>query len=72
LGKDICRRSQGFYSWIFKYISEDMLIKKIEDNAMYVEHITVDEFKKKLTPYIDQLNYHASSILCMIILEAQF
>ncbi len=26
--------------------NEDMVIKK--DNAMYVQHITVDEFKKKL------------------------
>jgi hypothetical protein len=44
-----------------------MFIK--EEIEMYVDHITVDEFKKVLSLFIDQLNYQASSIMCMIILE---
>jgi hypothetical protein len=35
-----------------------MFIK--EEIAMYVDHITVDEFKKVLSLFIDQLNYQAS------------
>jgi hypothetical protein len=43
--------------------NEDMFIE--EDSALYVQHITVDKFKKNLNSIIDQLNYRVSSIQYM-------
>jgi hypothetical protein len=45
-GEKLVRDSIPGFSITFQD-NQDMFIKK-EDNAMYVQHITVDEFKKKL------------------------
>jgi hypothetical protein len=50
--------------------NEDRFIK--EDNAMYVQHITIDEFKKKLDSIYRQLNHRVSSIQYMTISKTLF